>query len=266
MDFIRTAGIGTHVLKLTTALNKTGMDDIQRALLSSDSVGVYDHILLKLLKIEGAKADDTEGLKLAVLTEVDDTPRGFFINELTERFLELEKLQLKDRDLQESFLKAVAHGNIPLAKGRTRPALMRIFEAVNEEGNLPKFVHRYANERALINKVRFAESVQAAMVDYLESIGLERIKVEKFEAGAYDEYFAQAYHQALFGSGAKATALVSVKPSVFDFDLDEFDLAEEQGVVIDHILAAAALYYIYVLGDLMGMFEVPNALILRRAR
>jgi hypothetical protein len=263
-DFIRTEGIGTHVLKLTTALNKTSMDDMQRELLAS--VGVYDHILLKLLKVEGGKADDTDGLKLAVLTEVDDAPRDFFIKELTERFLKAEKLHLDDDDLQESFLRAVKHANMPLAKGHARPALARLFEEVNEEGNLPKFVRRYANERALINKTRFTKPVQAAMVDYLESIGLERIKVENFEKGAYDEYFAQAYHQALFGSGAKTTALVSVKPSAFDFDLDEFDLAEEQGVVIEHILAAAALYYMYVLGDLLGMFEIPNALMLRRAR
>jgi hypothetical protein len=163
-----------------------------------------------------------------------------------------------------AFLDAVIRQGVPLAAGRTAPALQKIFDDVRAEGTFPRYVDRFIS-RGEIKSSRFTDDVKQAMVDYLEGIGLDIKGDAEFDAGKYDEYFAQAYHQAIFGRNGKPTRTVPVPPAAQEFRLPTYDYIDEQGVVPASIHAAAVLYQMYFIGDKLGLFEMPNLLLLRRA-
>lgn len=264
LDFVRRKGFGASILKLTASLNKTRMDETARTLLGTP--GVYETLLLKIIRDDQADAKDVEGIRPAVLLAVGDEPRYFFYEELLKEFRSSNRLSIDGESLlYRRFLKALIARGVPLTADKTTPAMKAIFEEVRAEGDLRFFVDSFAN-RGELDITRFTPGVRQSMVDYLESIGLRRIIDDKFQSGGYDEYFAQAYHQAIFGrNGEGATQPIPVPPASQEFRLPTYEFLDEQGVVPESIHAAATLYQMYFIGDKLGLFEIPNMLLLRRA-
>lgn len=167
-------------------------------------------------------------------------------------------------------LEAVQTGKLPIAAGRTATALHKALSTIRRGGEIRAFVERYSQRNTEIERSRFSDAIKTAMSNYLENLGLKNLDNARFDAGDYDEYFAQAYDRALFGAGGRGGIAgnggIIVPPLDSDFQLDTFEQAEQQGVVKENLLAASALYYFHVLGDTLGVFPLVNALILRRAR
>lgn len=269
LKYVQRKGIGAYVLRLTTSLNKTRMDETSHVLLATP--GVLESILLKMFRDDKANPKDIEGLRPAVLLAVEGEPREFFYKELLKEFLSASGLSVKTSSLlNERLLAALVARGVPLASGKTAPAMKAIFEEVRAEGDLHAFVNAFA-ARGEINKTRFTNPVKQSMVDYLEAVGLQDVSnpnfEKKFEDGDYDEYFVQAYHQAVFGrnGGPASTQTIPVRPASEEFRLPTYDFLDEQGIVPESIHAAAVLYQMYFIGDKLGLFELPNALLLRRA-
>jgi hypothetical protein len=262
LGFVRRRGIGAQLLKLTAMLNKSALDETSRALLATP--GVYDWILLKLLKSDQAEAKDVEGLRLAVQVEVKDSPRVRFVEFLLAAFADASKLDL-DPHFRERMSGVIVSKGVPLTVGRVVPALRSIFEGVRSEGNLREFVDAFAL-RGEIEESRFTPSVRRSMVNSLEGLGLRVLESQKFDRGDYDEYFAQVYQHATVRNAAGISVETQVRPAEDEFQLPLHGELNEQGVVPDSIHAAAVLYQICVIGDQLGMLEMPNALLARRAR
>jgi hypothetical protein len=269
LNYVQSKGIGASVLKLTTSLNKTRMDETSRVLLATP--GVYESLLLEILGKNGAVATDVEGLRLAVLLAVEGAPRKFFYEELRKGFSAASGLSKTITGFfKEHVLAALVDRGVPLTAGKTAPAIKAIFEEVRAEGNLREFVNTFAGHSE-INELRFTDPVKQSMVDYLEEIGFKEVSApefkQKFDHGDFDEYFVQAYHQAVFGrNGSPAsTHTIPVRPASEEFRLPTYNYLDEQGIVPESIHASAVLYQMYFIGDKMGLFELPNALLLRRA-
>src|SRR5207244_4375675 len=110
--------------------------------------------------------------------------------------------------LHDRFLAELVKRGVPLSAGKTVAAMRGILEEVRAEGDLRAYVDAYAL-RGEIDPLRFTPAVRQAMVDYLEAIGI-RVDKANFNNGAYDEYFAQAYHQATFARNGGAFPAQSV--------------------------------------------------------
>jgi hypothetical protein len=267
MQFVARKGMRSSLVALTALLNRNSLTEVERLLLSTP--GVYEWALLRLLKTQGSPATDTKGLRLAVVAEINSEPKTFLIHALLDEYIKAEELDIRGEQLERLQSRLTGEDGaqfIRLAAGRTGKALDALIADERRERDLPKFVKQFAAQGE-IDPFRFTPNVQATMVSYLENLGLTGLDEQKVRAGKYDEYFVQAYNFALFGDGrARPLKLRAVRPSESDFLMDTFDLAEDQGVVREHILASAALYQIYVLGDQAGIFAMPTALMLRRAR
>lgn len=264
LEFARTEGIGSNILKLTTILNKTSIDETSRVLLGTP--GVYESILLKLFREQHVPSGDASGLVPSILVGVQDEPRRIFYEELVSAFSAANHLSISGA-VRERFLKELSRRGVPLAAGKTGRAMQALFKEVTAEGDLPSYVDQYAT-RGEIDEDRFTAPVKRSMVDFLEAAGIQGIDDTKFNRGDYDEYFAQAYYQAVFAgrTGGETTPPVVVPPAGDEFRLPTYEFGDDQGVVPASIHVAAVAYQIFMIGDKLGMLEMPNALLARRAR
>lgn len=83
----------------------------------------------------------------------------------------------------------------------------------------------------------------------------------------YGEYLALAYTNALKEIKKSDDPVTNVyqngSPFAFNYVVDYFDTAEEQGVDAENILAAGTLYYVKTLADDLGILRVADAVLMR---
>lgn len=153
-----------------------------------------------------------------------------------------------------------------------------VYQAVRELGNLPFLVDSWFN-RGEVLPGRDTETVKNEMVNFLRTLNLNTalIQTETNANGivvlkdcGFDEYFAGAYQHALrVNSGQEDPIFQVYNPnynSTWNLNVDYFDDVEEQSIVPDHIRAAGALYYCYMMGEVMGLYHVVDYLTLMWAR
>lgn len=261
-EYIDDLGIRSRVSKLCSEIQRLPVD-LTKVLLGTP--GVFETLLLKALKTSEIDPSDTKEILFAIQAEAGNDPRKAFITHLVNEYADAKKLKL-DAVERTRLLNDLAEMNIPVLDGTTDAFLVKATARIMREGNLPMCVELFAN-RGEIDRARFTDTVKASMVRYLERLGVQGMTAEKVKNKEFDEYFVQAYHQAVFGSGNLSDLSESKSdPSEYDFDVETFEFAEEQGVVRDNILAASSLYYHYILGDVLGIFHMPNILLVKRAK
>jgi hypothetical protein len=157
---------------------------------------------------------------------------------------------------------------ISLAPGALEASVLKLINAINEQGQLPALLETYI-EGGEIDRSRFTPEVKSAMIDYLLDRGVQIDDVTKLRNGGYDEHFALAYDYALSTAGGEEDPLDSARRKgggrglgQWDFTVDEFAEVEEQGIVRENILAAGALDYIFELGERLAVFQLVDALVL----
>jgi hypothetical protein len=83
----------------------------------------------------------------------------------------------------------------------------------------------------------------------------------------YGEYLALAYTSALKEVKKSDDPVTNVyqngSPFSFNYSVDYFETADEQGVDVENILAAGTLYYIKTLADDLGVLKVADAVLMR---
>ena len=83
----------------------------------------------------------------------------------------------------------------------------------------------------------------------------------------YGEYLALAYTNALKEIKKSDDPVTNVyqngSPFSFNYVVDYFETADEQGVDVENILAAGTLYYIKTLADDLGILRVADAVLMR---
>lgn len=83
----------------------------------------------------------------------------------------------------------------------------------------------------------------------------------------YDEYLALAYTSALKEVTKSDDPVTNVYQNgsaySFNYVVDYFETADEQGIDVENILAAGTLYYIKTLADDLGILRVADAVLMR---
>ena len=83
----------------------------------------------------------------------------------------------------------------------------------------------------------------------------------------YGEYLALAYTSALQEVKKSDDPVTNVyqngSPFSFNYSVDYFETADEQGVDVENILAAGTLYYVKTLADDLGILRVADAVLMR---
>lgn len=259
---VRSVRLGT----LSERLNHTGLDDITRLLLSNPNI--YAILILIALKRDRVQPDDVDGLYNSVLWSVDKEPRKFFLARLITEVLNAKRIQVKETNLQWQKLDDLTlEYGIPIRKGKVEPAVSDLLAILYKEGEIPYYVNKYI-EQGEIPDTAITPPIRQTMVDYLVKLGVQ-IKPKQFNEHVYDKYFALAYSEALKRSAVADDPIdvVRIKGGEvsWDFVVDTFDTAQEQGVIPANILAAGALDYLYYIGEGMRVFDIANSLVLRWA-
>ena len=117
------------------------------------------------------------------------------------------------------------------------------------------------------------ESGKLELARALRELGLAPINLQdaptkdKFDKGAYDEYFAVAWQEAR-KKKAGSDPIDTIRnqgTANWNFEVKLFDALDQQGIIQENIRAAGALDYVFVLGEKMGIFRLADALVLRWA-
>lgn len=256
--------------ELTKKLDSSGLEDIPRALLSNSEI--YAFVLLQAT--ESIQADDIAGLASAVLLRVSDLPKRYFLARILAEVT--SDLQIKINPNQTRIVNLTLEQGIDIRAGQVRPSVTAILSVIHREKNIPDYLKKYIEERSALPESSFTSTIQKLMVDYLINLKVD-FKTNKknqtaddlFNSGAYDEYFILAYNEALRTSAAADdpidTARIKGGQVTWNFQVDAFDAVDRQGVIPANIKAAGALDYVYTIGEVMRVFDVANALVLRWA-
>lgn len=266
------AGQAQQVQKLTDHFRKGGgLDATQRLLLNTP--GIYARIVDGALPRDGhAPVDigDTVSFASFVLRELerDDGPRHRFAQELLQVVLEKRGIRLPEA-LADAAVAELRRRSFPADADRIELEVNRVVEAVRENGPLATYVNLYLRTAGDLDESLVSDEVRRGMVEYLRPLAVKWSE-DSVTGGELDEYFAAAYaHAARAGSGATSDPIDSVRQkgsvSDWDFTVDAFESIDEQGIIRENILAAGALDYVYTLGELLGIYRLADAVVLRWA-
>src|SRR5919199_457942 len=256
--------------ELTKKLDSSGLEDIPRGLLSNSEI--YAFVLLQAT--ESVQSDDVAGLSSAVLLRVLDLPRRYFLARLLAELTSV--LQIKIQPEQKRIVDLTLQQGIDIRAGQVRPSVMAILGILQREKNIPDYLKAFIESRSALPQSVFTPAIQQMMVDYLIKLGVDFTTVkhgqqpdELFKSGVYDKYFILAYSEALKMSAVTDdpidTARIKGGEVTWNFQVDSFDALDRQGVIPANIKAAGALDYVYTIGEVMRVFDVANAIVLRWA-
>ncbi|MBP0001236.1 MAG: hypothetical protein J7641_19970 [Cyanobacteria bacterium SID2] len=242
----------------------TDLEETVQLLLSNTTI----YAAMVKIAIDDESATDESGIYNAVLRHISDQPKTFFQAKLLQYVLNAKHVTVDMSDVKWQVLpELVAEHGLPIASGEVEPAVNTLLDIVYERGELYYYLDRYI-QNGDIDEIEFTQSIKEKMLDRLVTLNL-KIDPEKFDAGAYDEYFALAYHEAQTGGSATDDPIDLIYSkggqSTWDFSVDRFETVEKQGISKNNILAAGALDYVYYIGEVMRVFDVANVLVLRWA-
>jgi hypothetical protein len=281
-EYINEHSLTANIVTVTSRLNKAGLDMTTRLLLAEETV--YSALLLNALTNENIKGDNVTGIFDSVLRNMDgkelkfkfpdstndivvDAPKLFFYTHLVKKVLVNNSIKLEDDDpLLNAVIMRAANSGVSLLPGKLEKEVLQILKKVREDDVFPYYVDEFF-KRAEVSPPQDGNSIRSAMVSYLRQLNVN-ITIDdetEFGQGKFDEYFAMAYDHALKvmeGKDDPVTGVYSGAVTDWDYTVDTFETIEEQGISRENIMAAGALYYVYVLGEELAVFKLVDALIL----
>ncbi|MFF3708892.1 hypothetical protein [Streptomyces phaeochromogenes] len=256
-------GISGTVERVTERFNSLALDDPRLLILAQPPV--YETLFLDALD-EGQVDDaDAAGIFDHITHHIDDEALPHLLSAVVTAVLTGDGIALDSAEQDDIVHLALARG-LPLGTGRIRPAVLKLVEKRRQQGDIPRFVAHYLDAREIAEGA-VDEETQQAMIDYLVDLQLTMtfLKVVNRE---FDEYFALAYDHArrarvasddpvdIARSGTQGTA------PAWDFTVRRMS---ERGTPLVRplaIRAAGALFYVFVEGELMRLFDLGDALVL----
>lgn len=288
---IRKGSLGKQItVDLRNALDTTRMTDAQRALLADNQV-----FSLAVLRALAKKVDpaDTKSLSYQVLEEItreDDANPGLeqqFVAALVDSWAEKGLIDFDpgkpaNKAIRTRLIQLLRDKGVPIGATELDATLDGLYQQILAEGPIPAAVDAYL-KREVGLKDRYGKTfngdVSGGMIRFLIDSevfpkpgepGYDPAKIlVDASAGAYDEFFGPAYQEARRRKRSDDPIDVfRTKGSSADwnYQVDYFESAEEQGVVPDNIRRAGAIDYVYWLGDMMGAFRIADAIVLGYGR
>ncbi|MCU0524088.1 MAG: hypothetical protein MUF72_04615 [Elainella sp. Prado103] len=280
---VRGEGRSGSILRISRDLDQRNLDDITRLLLSRQAI--YTALFAQAIQeypITGEiREGDEKGLAEFILMYAKDYPRRYLLAKILDKVTTYKGIQITDSKQWETLDDLVLSHGINVRSGQVLQSVTHIFETMNRQRDIPYYVDLYissdgSNGRAARHafpRNSFTSMVRKAMIDYLLKLDIA-IKNDPpayaFDRGEYDKYFVIAYNEARRLSAAGNDPLSAVRNPgseiAWDFSVDMFESPDGRGVIPDNIRAAGALDYIYYVGEMMRVFDIANALVLRWAR
>lgn len=249
--------------------------DLERAVLADRKS--YTALLRRAIALATggqATAPVPSGVKFHLMQLLSDAANRI-VSEVVQRYFTDQHITA-DPSMQASVIDRLKSTGINVQDPFSSVAL--VYQAVRELGNLPFLVDSWLN-RGEVLPDKVTDTIKSEMVNFIRTLNLNTvlIQTETNAAGlvvlkdsAFDEYFAGAYQHALrVNSGQEDPIFQVYNPnysSAWNLNVDYFDDVEEQSIVPDHIRAAGALYYCYMMGEVMGLYHVVDYLTLMWAR
>jgi hypothetical protein len=263
--YIAKHGLADEISELTDRLNRAGLSEIARLMLAQKDV--YGQLLLDAIKREHVPREDVGALFESVTRNAEDDARENFEGALVAEVFERNHVDFDRKPKQyRDVLRRVRDEGISLYTGTAEQRILQIGREVARNRDLPAAIREWAGDEAGVHGNRLEPRVITAMVESLQRLDVDFKNLDRDQRY---RYFTVAYARATASGGASSDpiALTSTPGdfSGWDFQVDTFDAAQEQGVVPQNIRAAGALDYVYCLGDVLGVFKIADALVLRWA-
>jgi hypothetical protein len=263
--YIAKHGLADEVAKLTERLNRTGLSEVARLLLAQKDI--YGQLFLDAIKREHVPRKDVGALLESISRNAEDDARENFDGALVAEVFKRNNVAFdEDSDQYADVLRRVRDEGISLYTGTAEQRILQISREVAGKRDLPKQIKDWAAAEGGVAGDRVPPRVLAAMLESLQRLNVD---FDDLDDDQRRRYFTVAYARATAAGGASSDpiALTSTPGdfSAWDFQVDTFDAAQEQGVVPANIRAAGALDYVYCLGDVLGVYKIADALVLRWA-
>ena len=249
-------GHANVIQQVSEKINRIRLDSTTKYLLSREPVYVY--LLHQIIIEEGVT--DAEGVLNRVLSNAESLRTDLY-ELIIQEVIQEKKLDIEDSYKQQLLRRIVAKN----------PALDNASERILEElndvlkvGSLPQIVDDYLKKYPEIyfNPQR-KPGIQKAMVNKLLELNFNPALPDN---GDQDDKLFYAYSYAMRNAGSGANdpikGIFGNANAGFEYAVNYFEEAEEQGIVPENILAAGALFYLFTMGDQLGVFHVVDAIIL----
>jgi hypothetical protein len=263
---IASKGLSDTVEKVTARLTRAGLDDAARLLLADKNV--YGALILHAIDKEkvDVDADDATGLFNSIVRNVD-APKHTAYKALLELVFAENRVNIAAGTPEFDRIAKKVMKSVSLTDPEVETKILEIQRTAADEGDLPTKVQNYLKKLGYTDEQLESTPIVTSMVGRLREIG---INPQKPPADAeLAPFLAVAYSQAGDGTDSASDPIVLAgAPGTFEpwnFKVERFETAEQQGVAGDNILAAGALDYVFNFDKLMGVFRLADALVLRWA-
>jgi hypothetical protein len=263
--YIARHGLADEVSQLTEKLNRAGLSEVARLLLAQKEV--YGQLILNAYEGEKIPHDDVPGLFESVSRNIEDDPKELFDGALVKVVFENNHVAFdRNSPEYERVLRRVRDGGLSVYTGTAEQRILQIGRDVAGQRDLPTYIDKWAEDEKGFDGNRLEPRIVAAMVESLQRLNVDFDKLTKAQRA---RYFTVAYARATASGGASSDPIALTSSpgdfSAWDFRVETFEAAQEQGVMPENIRAAGALDYVYCLGDVLGVFKIADALVLRWA-
>ncbi len=246
--------------QVTGRFNKSGIDHTIRYLLSEPSI--YVSMLSKVMM--GEKVIDVAGVFSRVKANAREVVAEFY-------GIMLEIVLVNNNiDISEISMERLYHEVLQArpAINNAEAAVMRLLREQERLGQIPALVDNYFR-KGEVDAIHGTPAIKRIMANYLLELGLkvpDSYRANNPGDDRYDEALFVAYNHARKRIGDGNDPINNVYSSAgdgtWDFAVDTFETTEGQGIDAENIKAASVLFYIYMLGDRMGIFRVADSVLL----
>jgi hypothetical protein len=280
-EHVQAQKLGKELADLRLTLEGARLTDAQRTILADPEL--FSRTVLEALA-DGVTASDTETFAFRVLEKVDsldDELAAAVVDAWAKRKLIDLASQAATRD---RLIQLFKDSGAPIDASTLDATLDRLYQQVLQEGRVPEWVKEYLNKEVAL-KDRFGAKVfngdiSGGMIRYLiESEvfpkegdpGYDPAQITlDVKSGEYDEFLGPAYQEARRRRNSTGDPIEVFRTkgvaADWNYQVDYFETAEEQGILPDNIRRAGAIDYVYWLGDVLGAYRIADAIVLGYGR
>lgn len=253
-------GYSATIDSVSKKINKSGTHSTLKYLLSDEAtyVSILSEVILK------EEITDLQGIYSRVKAKASEIKANFF-SMVIEHIMDDNNIT-RNAVSTDALLIATLKKNPSI--NATEVTVISLIEQLGDLGLIPDLVNSFFERpNAEVDSSKATEQVRQAMANYLKGVGL-KVTARDISSNSdkFDEALFYAYAQAIksieSGEDPISNLYANTYDSEWDYSVDTFESIEEQGVDKENILAAAALFYIKVLGDDLGIFRIADAIIL----
>lgn len=267
------------VSQVRDLLGQESLDDVEKLILGDR------HSYVALLRraiyqttgpVSAPVSPDPGAVKFYLMQLVGDAAKRFY-TEITHQFFDDNNISA-DPNTQSAVIDRLKLSGIYVQDPYS--SINDVYQVVKKLGNLPYLVDTFFNKGEILSD-SITDALKAEMVNFLRTLNLntsiiaasvtpDPVSGLDVMGESFDEYFVAAYQHSLkVSSGLEDPIFQVYNPnysSSWNLEVDLFENLEDQANIPDHVRAAGALQYCYILGEVMGIYHVVDYLTLMWAQ